>query len=296
MTQASYAGIDAGGTTFKCIVGSGPSGILAEHAVPVGSPEHTLGECERFFQSAFREHGQPRALGLASFGPADLDKASPNYGHITSTPKPYWQNTDMVGYFNEAFRLPTAFDTDVNGALLAEQRWGAAQGLHSAVYVTVGTGIGAGVMMDGQLAHGAMHVEAGHMLLPKHADDGFQGICPFHGACLEGLASGPAIAERWLKKPEKLPSDHAAWQLQAHYLAAMCVNLALFYSPQKIILGGGVMQQPVLLANIRQSYLAQMNGYLGDQTGGIDDFIQTAALGSKAGALGALALAQNLEK
>lgn len=296
MTPTIYAGIDAGGTSFKCIVGTGPGNIIAEHCVLVTEPAQTLAQCRDFFIDAIAEYGTPRGFGLASFGPVDLDITSPSYGYITSTPKPHWQNTDIVGYFNDALALPIAFDTDVNGALLAEQRWGSANGLHSAVYVTIGTGIGAGVMIDGRLVHGAMHAEAGHMLLPKHSDDTFHGICPFHGACLEGLASGPAIAERWLKNPKKLADDHPAWQLQAHYLATMCVNLALVYSPQKIILGGGVMQRPILIEHIRQSYLAQMNGYLGDQTGGIDIFIQTPALGSKAGALGALALAHNVGK
>lgn len=295
MTQTIYAGIDAGGTAFKCIVGTGPGHILAEKTVPVTLPKQTLAECLTFFESVAADHGKPQSIGLASFGPVDLDRGSPNYGYITSTPKPHWHDTDIVGYFAEALGLPVAFDTDVNGALLAEQWWGAARGLHSAVYVTIGTGIGAGVMIDGRLVHGAMHAEAGHMLIPKHVDDGFHGVCPYHGACLEGLASGPAIAERWLKNPQKLAEDHPAWQLEAHYLAAMCVNLALVYSPQKIILGGGVMQQPVLLKHVRQSYLAQMNSYLGDQTGGIEEFIQTAVLGSKAGALGALAMAQNLQ-
>lgn len=292
MSQPLYAGIDAGGTAFKCILGSGPDHILAEHAVPVSAPEPTLAQCQEFFSKQAAIHGQPLSLGLASFGPVDLDKHSPSYGHITSTPKPYWQNTDIVGYFAAALDIPIAFDTDVNGALLGEHQWGAARGLHSAVYVTVGTGIGAGVMIDGRLVHGAMHAEAGHMLLPKQLDDNFSGICPFHGACLEGLASGPAIAERWLKKPEKLPQNHPAWQLEAHYLAVMCVNIALLYSPQTIILGGGVMQQPQLLTHIRNSYLAQINSYLGDQTGGMESFIQAPLLGSRAGALGALALAQ----
>lgn len=296
MSQAIYAGIDAGGTSFKCIVGTGPDHILAEQTVPVTLPKQTLAECRAFFEAAAAEHGQPQGFGLASFGPVDLDRSSAAYGHITSTPKPYWQDTDIVGYFGSALEVPIAFNTDVNGALMAEQRWGAAQGLHSAVYVTIGTGIGAGVLIDGHFVRGAMHAEAGHMLIPKHADDNFHGVCPFHGSCLEGLASGPAIAERWLQKPNSLADDHPAWQLEAHYLAAMCVNLALVYSPQKIILGGGVMQQPVLLGHIRKSYLAQMNSYLGDQTGGIEDFIQAAALGSKAGALGALALAHTLQR
>ena len=242
--------------------------------------------------AAKSKFGEPSKFGLASFGPLDLHPTSTSYGFITSTPKPHWQNTNLVGYFRDALGLPIEFETDVNAALLAEQRWGSAQGLHSAVYVTIGTGVGAGVMLNGHLVHGAMHAEAGHMLIPKHSDDRFHGVCPYHGACLEGLASGPALAERWQCNPKDLEDDHPAWQLQAHYLAAMCVNLALMYSPQKIILGGGVMQRSKLLKYIRRSYLAQMNSYLGGQTDHVERFIVDAALGSRAGALGALALAQ----
>lgn len=291
-TQALYAGIDAGGTEFKCIVGAGPDSILSHKKVPVGYPEDTLKECLAFFEAAQAAYGDISQLGIASFGPVDLNPQSDTYGHITSTPKPHWKNTDIVGFFKNALKVPIAFDTDVNGALLGEQRWGAAQDLHSAVYATVGTGVGAGVMMDGRLVHGAMHAEAGHMLIPKHRDDGFHGVCPFHGGCLEGLASGPAIAERWQQNPKSIPDDHPAWSLQAHYLASMCVNFALCFSPQRIILGGGVMQRQALLRSVQNSYLAQINGYLGEQSSTVEEFIVAASLGERAGALGALALAQ----
>ncbi len=291
MTTELFAGIDAGGTEFKCIVASSPDHIVAEHKVPVGSPADTLAECVAFFRRIQNDRGPLQSLGLASFGPVDLHPESSTYGTITATPKPHWQNTAIVERFRDALKLPIVFETDVNGALLGELRWGAAQGLHSALYVTVGTGVGVGVMMDGTLVHGAMHAEAGHMLLPRHSDDRFHGHCPFHGACLEGLASGPAIAERWQLNPQKLPDDHAAWSLQAHYLASFCVNLALCYSPQIIILGGGVMARKVLFPLIHKSYLAQMNGYLPENTD-IDEFIVPPKLGGRAGALGAIALAQ----
>ncbi|MCR6653033.1 MAG: ROK family protein [Cellvibrionaceae bacterium] len=244
------------------------------------------------FLAAQAEHGPFAALGIASFGPVDLRRDSPTYGFITSTPKPNWTDTDLVGYFQRALGLPIRFDTDVNGALMAERRWGAAQGMENAIYVTVGTGIGAGVMVDGRLVHGAMHPEAGHMLVPRHPSDPFSGACPYHGACLEGLAAGPALQQRWQQSPQSMPDHHPAWELQAHYLAIMCVNLALVYSPQRIVLGGGVMEREALLPMVRRAYLAKINGYLGDQHAEMESFITGPGLGSMAGALGAIALAQ----
>lgn len=293
MSAPLYAGIDAGGTEFKCVLACGPERVLAHANIPVADPATTLAASADFFRRAAAEQGAALALGVGCFGPLDLRPDSPGYGCITSTPKPLWAGTDVLGYFRSALGIPVKLDTDVNAALLAEQRWGAAAGLHSAVYVTVGTGIGAGVMLDGRLVHGAMHPEAGHMRIAPYVGDPFAGSCPYHGACLEGLASGPALAQRWQQDPKKLPEEHTAWELQAHYLAAMCVNLALVYSPQRIILGGGIMQRAHLFPLVRRAYLAQMNAYLGDQTQTIADFITPAALGDRAGALGAIALAQS---
>lgn len=295
MPDSVYAGIDAGGTEFKCIVGRGPDDVLAMEKIPVAEPNVTLAACVAFFQRAVQAFGPLRAMGIGSFGPVDLDVCSPNYGFITSTPKIGWRNTDIVGYFKRSLQLDIVFDTDVNAALLAEQQWGSARGLHSAVYVTVGTGIGAGIMTDGRLLHGAMHAEAGHMLIPRLPNDAFQGSCPFHGACLEGLASGPALAKRWGQDPRTLSDDHSAWSTQAQYLGAMCVNLALCYSPQRIILGGGVMQRAILLPLVRQSYGALMNAYLPPQAEAPEQWVVAAGLGERAGALGALALAQKSE-
>lgn len=292
MNQLFYAGIDAGGTEFKCVAATGPEQIIAHAKIPVTYPDATLAACRNFFIRAREEHGDFAAMGIASFGPVDLRPESSTYGYITSTPKPYWRDTDIVGYFRRELDLTIRFDTDVNGALLAEQRWGAAQGLHSAMYVTIGTGVGAGVMVDGRLLHGAMHPEAGHMLIARHPADPFPGSCPFHEGCLEGLASGPALAQRWQQNPEALSDAHSAWELQAHYLAVMCVNLSLVYSPQRIILGGGVMNRTTLLPLVQRAYLALMNSYLGDQQHSIESFIVTPTLGGMAGALGAIALAQ----
>lgn len=283
-----YGGIDAGGTAFKCILGSSPDDIRAEQTVAVTSPHETLTACSRFFEQACSPRIIER-LGIACFGPVDLSPHSSTYGHITSTPKPGWQQIDVVGHFRRSLHIPVEFETDVNGALLGEARWGVAQGLHSAVYVTVGTGVGCGVMMDGRLVHGAMHTEAGHMMIPRVAGDDFAGCCPFHADCLEGLISGPALAERTGHDPASLEDSHPVWNTQAAYMAVMCVNLALMYSPQRIVLGGGVMRH-CLLSRIRKGFLARMNQYPGAVDA--ETFIVPAGLGKRAGALGALALAR----
>lgn len=291
--EGVFAGLDAGGTEFKCVVGRDPDTIMARTKVAVQKPADTLAECVAFFKQASRQFGPLQTLGIGSFGPVDLHRSSANYGRVTSTPKPYWQNTDIVGYFERALAVAINFDTDVNAALLGEQTWGAALGLHSAVYATVGTGIGAGAAVDGRLLHGAMHLEVGHMRIPKAANDTFAGCCPYHGDCLEGLASGPAISRRWSQNAANLPDDHPAWALQAHYLALMCVNFALTYSPQRIILGGGVMQRAGLLTQVQTAYRERMAGYLGSaHEAAVDEFIVGAELGQEAGAMGALVLAQ----
>lgn len=292
MSESIFAGIDAGGTTFKCIVGNSPDVILAEHRVDVGEPQATLSQCVSFFQQAQRQFGVFARLGIGSFGPLDIHPQSSRYGEILTTPKPHWQGVNLVRYFAEAMSLDVVLETDVNAALMGEHQWGAAQGMQSAVYVTVGTGIGVGAMVDGRVLHGALHLEAGHMSVARHPDDQFQGICPFHRDCAEGLASGPAIAERWQQDPSTLDMNHPAWALEAHYLASLCVNLALVYSPQMIILGGGVLEQKNLLGLIRNSYAAQMNGYLHNQLHSDGEFVVAAGLGGRAGALGAIALAR----
>lgn len=291
MAAKLFAGIDAGGTTFKCIVGTGPHDIRASAQIPVQAPAPTLAACVAFFQEARHQHGPLAALGVGSFGPVDLQPDSPTYGYITQTPKPGWQHTDVLGALRQSLRIPVAFDTDVNAALLGEARWGAGRDCRHCVYITVGTGIGAGAMIAGQLVHGRMHPEAGHMLLRRHPRDDFPGTCPFHRDCAEGLASGPAIAARAGGAGETLPAGHPAFALVAHYLAALCMNLSLCYSPERIILGGGVMARPGLLEDIRHSYRELIGGYLAETDTDIHQRLSAAALGSRAGALGALALA-----
>lgn len=290
-----FGGIEAGGTKFVCAVGSGPDDIRAETRFPTTTPEETIGQAIAFFREQREQHGELAALGIAAFGPLDPDPASPTYGYITSTPKPGWANTDFAGPLARALNLPVAFDTDVNGAALGEGRWGAAQGLDTFIYLTIGTGIGGGAMVGGSLLHGLLHPEMGHVRLPHdRQQDPYPGRCPYHGDCLEGLASGPAIAARWGRPAETLPVDHPAWSLEAHYLALGLVNFIVTLSPQRMILGGGVMEQAHLFPLVRRRVLELLNGYVQSPRllEAIDTYIVPPALGRRAGVLGALALAQ----
>jgi fructokinase len=287
-----YGGIEAGGTNFVCAVGSGPASIEAQVEFETTTPGETVDRAVEFLWS-HRE--RLAAVGIASFGPVDLHPGSPTYGFITTTPKPGWANTDLLGATRRALELPIAFDTDVNGAALGEHRWGAARGLDTFLYLTIGTGIGGGGMVDGALLHGLVHPEMGHMRLPHDPQaDPFAGICPFHGDCLEGLASGPALEARWDQPAEDLPAGHPAWPLEAHYLALAVVNLVCVLSPQRIILGGGVMSQRILLPLIRKEVQALLNGYVQapELLDGIDGYVVPPALGDEAGVLGAIALGQ----
>lgn len=286
-----YGGIEAGGTKFVCAVGRPPADLLAETRFPTTTPDETIGRALQFFAP----HAPAlRAIGIASFGPVDPDPTSPTYGHITGTPKPGWAHTDLAGRIGRALGLPVGFDTDVNGAALAEHRWGAGRDLDTLVYLTIGTGIGGGALAGGRLLHGLMHPEMGHMLVPHdRALDPFAGVCPFHGDCLEGLASGPAIRARWGQPAETLPAGHPAWELEARYLALALVNLIVTLSPQRIILGGGVMTGGELFPPIRASVRALLANYIQAEsiTAHIDRYIVPPALGGRAGVLGALALA-----
>ena len=290
-----FAGIEAGGTKFVCAVGTGPDDLRAETRFPTTTPAETLARVVAFLQSARRLHGELAAIGVAAFGPLDPNPASPSYGFITTTPKPGWAYTDIVGALRQRFNIPIAFDTDVNGAALGEWRWGAAQGLDTFIYLTIGTGIGGGSMMGGRLLHGLIHPEMGHILLRREPQrDPFPGICPYHGDCLEGLASGPAIEQRWGQKAATLPEDHPAWDLEADYLAQALHDFICTLSPQRIILGGGIMNQAHLFPRIRTRVQRSLNAYI--QSPAISQHIETyivpPALGGRAGVLGAIALAQ----
>lgn len=290
-----WAGIEGGGTKFVCAIGSGPDDIRAETSFPTTTPKETLGRALAFFQEQQRRHGKLGALGIASFGPVDANQASPTFGYITTTPKAGWGNTDFGGALSRALGLPLGFDTDVNGAALGEQRWGAAQGLDTFVYFTVGTGIGGGGMANGALLHGLVHPEMGHLFIAHdRTRDPFAGACPYHGDCWEGLAAGPAIERRWGRRGETLPADHPAWPLEAHYLALGVVNTVVILSPQRVIMGGGIMQQAHLFPLVRSEVQRLLNGYIQAPAimQDIDRYIVPPALGKRAGVLGALALAE----
>jgi len=289
-----FGAIEAGGTKFVCLVGSGPEDIRAETRFPTTTPEATLRNALEFLRAEQVRQGELAAVGIASFGPVDLQPHSPTCGFITSTPKPGWANVDIAGAARAALDLPVGFDTDVNAAGLAEWRWGAAQGLDSVLYLTVGTGIGGGGLMDGRLLHGLVHPEMGHIRIPHDLDaDPFPGTCPFHGDCLEGLASGPAMRARWQQAAEDMPDEHPAWLLEAQYLALAVVNFVCTLSPQRIVMGGGVMSHTPLLGLIRAQVVELLNNYVRapqiiEQIG---EYIVAPALGGRAGVLGGLALA-----
>ena len=290
-----YGGIEAGGTKFVCAVGTGPGALESKVQFPTTTPEETIGRAIGFFAS------QPHdlaAVGIASFGPVDPDPASATYGFITDTPKPGWANTDFGGAIQRALGVPVHFDTDVNGAALAEHRWGAAQGLDTFIYLTIGTGLGGGGMVNGRSMHGLIHPEMGHIRLPHDWEaDPFPGTCPYHGDCLEGLAAGPALEQRWGRPGPTLPPDHPAWPLEAHYLALGLVNFIVVLSPQRVIMGGGVMKQGHLYPLIRREVQELLNGYIQapEILDRIDEYIVPPALGDEAGVLGAIALAQQMD-
>jgi fructokinase len=289
-----FGGIEAGGTKFVCVVGTDIDDVRVETRIPTTTPAETLGEVVPFFDDAARAHGPLAALGVGSFGPIDLHEASPTYGCITTTPKPGWAGTDIVGTLRRAFGVPVGFDTDVNAAALGESRHGAARGLDTFVYLTVGTGIGGGGLVGGRLLHGLVHPEMGHLRVPHdRAADPFAGVCPFHGDCLEGLASGPAMAARWGAPGETLDEAHPAWALEAHYLALALHNIVCTLSPQRIVLGGGVMAQPALLPRVRAELTGLLNGYVQSPAvvERMDEYVVAPVLGDQAGVAGALVLA-----
>jgi fructokinase len=297
MTDAYVGGIEAGGTKFVCAVGTGPDDVRAEARFPTTTPEETIGRAVAFFREQKARYGHPAAIGIASFGPLDPNPTSPTFGTITSTPKPHWANTDLAGAIHDALGAPVGFDTDVNIAALGEWRWGAGQGLSNFIYLTIGTGIGGGALIDGKPVHGLLHPEMGHIPVPHDwAADPYNGHCPYHGDCLEGMAAGPAIGERWGRRADELPPDHPAWELEAHYLALALQGFICTLSPERIIMGGGVMEQPRLLPLVRRKVQEYLNGYIQSSTilRDIEGYIVGPGLGNRAGVLGAFAQAQQL--
>ncbi|RYL95879.1 ROK family protein [Sporolactobacillus sp. THM7-4] len=289
-----FGGIEAGGTKFVCAIGDENGKIYARERVATEDPNVTMANVIRFFQNFKIE-----ALGIASFGPVDLNKESETYGFITSTPKPGWANFPFVKTMEDALHVPVGFSTDVNGAALGELYFGAAKGLDGCLYITVGTGIGAGLVARGQLLQGMSHPEMGHILLRRHPKDKFEGICPYHHDCLEGIASGPALEARWGKPASELENNQKVWEIEAEYLAQALMQYVLIVSPKRIIMGGGVMKQKQLFPMIRARLRELLGGYLDfpELKEKIDEYVVPPALGDNAGITGALILAkQAMEK
>ena len=280
-------GIEAGGTKMVCAVGDENGVVKDRTSFPTRQPEETFAD-----MIAYYKNWDIQALGIGCFGPLDLNRQSRTYGYITKTPKPGWGNCDIVGAFKDALGVPVGFDTDVNGAVLGEVTWGAAKGLDSAIYITIGTGVGVGVYVNGGLLHGLVHPEGGHILLIRHPKDTYEGKCPFHKNCVEGLAAGPSIEARWGKKAAELADRDEVWEMEAYYIAQAITDYILSYSPQKIILWGGVMHQEKLFGMVRKEVLNLLNGYVAHETitEHIDQYIVPPALGEDPGIMGAIKL------
>ncbi len=291
-----YGAVEAGGTKFVCAVGTGPDDIRAETKFSTREPAATIDDMVRFFREATEHHGPIAAIGVGSFGPIDVHVDSARFGYITATPKPNWSDTDLVGPLAQEFGSPVAFDTDVNAAALGEARWGAGRDCDVLVYLTVGTGIGGGVLHHGQLLHGLVHPEMGHQRIPHDLErDPYPGNCRFHKDCLEGLASGAAMEDRWQTPSEQLGDTHPAWELEADYLGLGIANIAVMFSPNRIVVGGGVAKHPGLLAMVRDKVADSLAGYVKHPTmeGDLNDYIVPPGLHDRAGVLGALALAMD---
>jgi len=281
-----FGALEAGGTKMVCAIGNEQGEIAERVSIPTETPEITMPKLAEFFSGK-----ELKALGIGCFGPIDLNRNSETYGYITTTPKLPWKNYDICGYFRKALGIPVGFDTDVNGSMLGEATWGCAKGLDTAVYITVGTGIGVGILAGGKLLHGMQHPEGGHILMPVRRDDTYGGKCPYHGTCLEGLASGPAIEARWGVSAKELADRDEVWDLEAYYLAHAVTSYILILSPQKIILGGGVMHQTQLMGRIRSYVKKLLGGYLvTKELADLETYIVLPSLNDNQGILGALKL------
>jgi len=292
-----YGAIEAGGTKFVCSVAADPDHYFSEIRFPTTTPQETLAKAVSFFKEQQQKYNLS-AIGVSCFGPIDLDKRSPTYGYITTTPKAGWEFTEVTGLLERELGLPVGFDTDVNGAALAEYKWGNPTKVDSLVYYTIGTGVGAGVVIHGQPVHGLDHPEGGHILVRQDKEiDPYSGFCSYHGNCLEGLCCGPSIKERFGVPAQDLPSDHPFWEILAGYIAQACVTQICQISPEKIVLGGGVMEQKQLFPMIHKKVLLMLNNYVKHPMilEHIDQYITPPVLGNRSGACGAIALAQLLQ-
>lgn len=281
--------LEAGGTKMVCAIGNENGEIFERVSITTETPEITMPKLIGYFMDKKIE-----ALGIGCFGPIDLNRNSETYGYITTTPKLAWVNYNIVGAFKEALGIPVGFDTDVNGSALGEATWGITRGLENSMYITIGTGIGAGIISNGRLLHGMLHPEGGHLLLSRHPDDPYEGGCPYHKSCLEGLAAGPAIEARWGKKGVELTDQKEVWELEAYYIAQALVDYIMVLSPQRIILGGGVMHQEHMMPLVREEVKRQMAGYIKTkELEDIDSFIVLPSLNDNQGIMGALKLGIN---
>lgn len=281
--------LEAGGTKMVCAIGNENGEILERISIPTESPDVTMPKLISYFADKDIE-----ALGIGCFGPIDLNRNSETYGSITTTPKLAWKNYNIVKAFQEALNVPVGFDTDVNGSALGEATWGITKGLDSSMYITIGTGVGTGIITNGTLLHGMLHPEGGHLLLSRHPKDSFEGTCPYHKNCLEGLAAGPAIEARWGEKGTQLADRKEVWELEAYYIAQALVNYIMVISPQRIVIGGGVMHQEHLMPLIREEVKRQLAGYIDTkELSDIDQYIVLPSLNDNQGIMGALKLGLN---
>jgi fructokinase len=298
LKEKLYGGIEAGGTKFVCSVAGGPGNVVEEIRFPTTTPEETLGKAIQFFKP-YIEAGRVNTIGVGCFGPLDLNVKSPTYGYITATPKPHWSNADVRGTLQKSLGVDIAFDMDVNAAAIGEATWGASRGFDPSLYITIGTGVGGGYLFNGKPLIGMLNLEMGHVRIPHDLGrDPFPGCCPFHGDCLEGLVSGPAVEKRLGITGAVVPEEDPFWDIEAEYIASALMNYILTLSPEKIILGGGVMQREFLFAKVRRRVRELLNGYVSSPSvlEDIDRYIVPPALGNQSGSLGAIAMAMLLEK
>lgn len=281
--------LEAGGTKMVFGIGNERGEIIDRESCPTTEPSETIHTITDYFS-----RHQIDALGIGSFGPVELNLESPEYGSITTTPKPHWSGFPIVQEFKNRLQVPIGFDTDVNAAALGELHWGAAAGLQSCIYTTIGTGVGSGVVAEGRLVHGMLHPETGHIPVKRHPEDSFAGSCPYHQDCLEGMAAGPALEKRWGKKGYELANEAKVWEMEAYYIAQAVVHFIYILSPEKVILGGGVMKQQQLFPLIRRGVKEMLNGYVQREQilNAIDQYIVPPGLGDNAGFCGALMLAR----
>lgn len=283
-----FGAIEAGGTKFVCAVSDENFTIKERVSIPTTTPEETMTEVFAFF-----DQYELTAIGIGSFGPIDVNKESDTYGYITSTPKTAWKFYDFLGSVKNRYSVPIGWTTDVNAAALGEIKLGAAKGLKSCVYLTVGTGIGGGAVINGELLEGYGHPEMGHIPVRLHPNETYKGTCPYHGDCLEGIAAGPAIEGRFGKKGHLLTDQEEVWEMEAYYLAQALMNYTLILSPERIVLGGGVMKQKQLYPLVRQKFAELINGYV--RVPDLEQYIVAPGLEDNAGILGSLLLAADAE-